>query len=446
MTVAGSDSRPPMALPPHDLNAERSLLRDMLLSGEAIVAVTEVVVADDFYRPAHRQLFEAILRVHRRDEPADALTVAADLHEVGALHLVEELEAVVGATPVGSGDVLASARVVEQTAILRRLAEASEAIRIMAYEGSGDALEAVDRAQALIYGVGQRPAPPTLPIIGLLGDALDRLEKLYEKGDQVSGLPTGFGLLDHQLSGLQPFDLVIIGGRPGSGKTSLALSIATTAARRTQRPTMIISLELSTAQLTTRLIGAEGSVEARRMRSGHLAAGDWKGISTAMSRLYEAPIHVASDARMTIVDVRSKARRLRSELGDLGLIVVDSIQLLDAPSPAQTRQDEVDDVIRGLKLLARELDCTIIGVSQLSRYVESRTNKRPVLADLRDSGSIEAHSDVVLLLYRDELYDDNSPDQGLVEVIVAKHRSGQPGTLMLQFSPDFMSLTDPPEP
>jgi len=439
-TRSAADPTPPGRLPPHDLEAEESLLGAMLLSKDAVVTAVEIVASADFYKPAHAHVFDAICGLFGRGDPADPVTVADELRRADQLEYVGgpgTLIALQAATPA-TGNAGRYARIVEELALLRRLVGVGAEISEIGYQVPEDVTAAVDRAESLVYAVAQRRVTDTTSSIDdLLVHALDRLETLYNKGDEITGVPTGFYDLDRQLSGLQPSDLVVVGGRPGTGKTAWALNVAANAAITAARPALFFSLEMSKLQLTNRLLSAEGRVDSTRMRSGKLVDSDWPKLTAAMNRIHGAPLHFDDNPMVTVMDIRAKARRLRSELGDLGLVVVDYIQLMTGRSSAETRQVEVAEISRGLKLLARELECPVLALSQLSRNLEQRADKRPMLSDLRESGAVEQDADVVIFLYRDELYHDDSPDRGVAEVIVAKHRSGPVGSSKLAFLDTF---------
>jgi replicative DNA helicase len=423
-------------VPPHNLEAEESLLGAMLLSRDAIADATQICSADDFYKPAHAHVFDAICALYSQGEPADPVTVADELRRAGLIESIGGPAALITlqANTPATSNAGRYARIVEEHALLRRLIGVASEIAEMGYQVPDDVAAAVDTAESLVFDVAQRRVSDTLqPIRELLGASLDRLEALYERGESITGLPTGFRDLDEQLAGLQPSNLLIVGARPGAGKTSFALGIAAHAAMTARQPVLFFSLEMSHLEVTQRLLSAEARVEATRMRNGRLHDTDWPKISHAIGRLGEAPMFIDDNANTTVMEIRAKARRLKSKLGSLGLIVVDYLQLMSGRSNAENRQVEVSEMSRGLKILARELETPVLALSQLSRNLEMRADKRPVLADLRESGSIEQDADVVMFLYRDELYNTDSPDRGTAEVIVAKHRSGPTGMTRLAF-------------
>ncbi len=424
---------------PHNLDAEESLVGAMLLSRDAIATAGEACAADDFYKPAHAHIFRAVSDLYARGEPVDAVTVADELSRAGLLELIggpATLVTLAAETP-SVANAGRYARIVEEHALLRRLIGAATEIAEIGYDVPEDVAGALDRAETLVFEVAQRRATDTTkPLKELLAQALDNLEALFERHEAITGVPTGYRDLDERLSGLQPSNLVIVGARPGMGKTSFALGLAAHAAVERRIPALVFSLEMSHLELTQRMLCAEARVDSTRMRNGRLLESDWPKISQAIGRLGEAPLYIDDNPNLTVMDIRAKARRLASRTG-LGLVVVDYLQLMSGRSSAENRQVEVSEISRGLKILARELDVPVVALSQLSRNLETRADKRPVLADLRESGSLEQDADVVLFLYRDELYNSESADRGIAEVIVAKHRNGPTGVTQLAFLDHF---------
>jgi replicative DNA helicase len=324
------------------------------------------------------------------------------------------------------------ARIVEEHALLRRLIGVAGEIAETAYGVPDDVPATIDRAETLVFEVAQHRVTDSTAKIGDLLDAnLNRLEALYERKESITGIPTGYDDLDEILAGLQPSNLVVVGARPSMGKTSFALGLATHAALAAQRPVLVFSLEMSQLELSQRILCAEARVDSTRVRTGRLSEADWGKLSHAVGRLADAPIFIDDNANITVMDIRAKARRLRSKLGDLGLIVIDYVQLMTGRSAAESRQVEVSEISRSLKILARELDAPVVALAQLNRSLEQRADKRPMLSDLRESGSLEQDSDVVLFLYRDEVYNPESNDRGTAEVLVSKHRNGPVGRIRL---------------
>ncbi|MFN2504741.1 MAG: replicative DNA helicase [Acidimicrobiales bacterium] len=427
-------------VPPHNLVAEESLLGAMLLSREAIASGLEIGVdASDFYKPAHGHIFDAITTLYAQGEPSDPVTVSEVLRRAGLLEAIGGpaiLISLQAGTPA-IGNAGRYARIVEEHALLRRLIGVAGDIAEIGYGLPHDVTAAVDEAEALVFEVAQRRVTDSLsPIRVLLDRQLDRLEQLYEHGEEITGVATGFADLDRMMSGLQRGSLVVLGGRPGSGKTSLALNIAAHATLEAPVPVLMFSLEMSHLELTQRLLSAEARVDGTRLRNGKLIESDWPKISQAVGRMAEAPLHIDDNPHLTVMEIRAKARRLKSREG-LGLVIVDYLQLMTGRSSAESRQVEVAEISRGLKILARELEVPVVALSQLSRNLESRADKRPVLADLRESGALEQDSDAVLFTYRDEMYNPGSPDRGVAEVIVAKQRNGPTGVVHLAFLDHF---------
>jgi len=391
--------RPDGRVPPHNLQAEESLLGAMLLSRDAIVAAAEVGVApDDFYKPAHGHIYDAVITLYGAGEPADPVTVADELRRADLLDAIggpAVLVSLQAGTPATS-NAARYARIVEEHALLRRLIGVAGEIAEMGYQLPDDVTKAIDRAESMVFEVAQRRVTDTMaPLRDLLSDSLDRLERLYERGDSITGTPTGFTDLDELTSGLQPSSLIIVGARPGAGKTSFALGVAGHAALDANRPVLFFSLEMSQLELTQRVLAAEARVDSRGLRNGKLKDTDWQKISHAVGRLAEAQLWIDDNPNLTVMEIRAKARRLKSRVGDLGLVVVDYLQLMSGRSSAENRQVEVSEISRGLKILARELECPVIALSQLSRALEMRADKRPMLADLRESGCLTASARVL---------------------------------------------------
>ncbi|HET9442866.1 MAG TPA: replicative DNA helicase [Acidimicrobiales bacterium] len=380
-------------VPPHNLQAEESLLGAMLLSKDAIAQATELCSADDFYKPAHGHVFEAVQSLYGQGAPADPVTVADELRRAGLLDAIggpAVLTDLQGATPAIS-NAGHYARIVEELALLRRLIGVAGEIAEIGYSMPDDVGAAVDEAESMVFDVAQRRVTDSVADLRtLLSASLDRLAALYDRGDAIIGTPTGYLDLDERLSGLQPSSLVIVGARPGSGKTAFALGAAAHAAVESHLPVLFFSLEMSHDEVTQRLLSSEAKVDATRLRNGKLADADWDKISHAIGRLSEAPLYIDDNPNLTVMEMRAKARRLKSRVGKLSLIVVDYLQLMTGRRSAENRQVEVSEISRGLKILARELETPVVAVSQLSRNLENRADKRPMLADLRESGCMPA--------------------------------------------------------
>jgi replicative DNA helicase len=421
-------------VPPHNLDAEESLLGAMLVSKDATAVAIERCSAADFYRPSHGHVFSSIVSLYARGEPADAVSVAEELRRTGLLEEVggtATLVALQASTPAISS-AARYARIVEEHALLRRLIGAAQEIAEIGYGLPADVTEALDRAETLVFDVAQRRGSDSVaPLHELLSRSLDRLEELYGRDESITGVPTGYHELDEKLAGLQPSNLVVVGARPSMGKTAFALGIAGHAALQ-GIPTLFFSLEMSHLEVAQRILCAEARVDATRMRNGRLVEADWAKIGNAIGRLGNSPLFIDDNPNVTVMDIRAKARRMKAREG-LGLVVVDYLQLMTGRSNAENRQVEISEISRGLKILARELELPVLALSQLSRSLESRADKRPMLADLRESGAIEQDADVVMFIYRDEVYNPDSTDQGSAEILIAKHRNGPTGAAKLAF-------------
>ena len=435
--------------PPQDIPAEQCVLGGMMLSKDAIADVVEIVRSGDFYRPAHVAVFDAILDLYGRGEPADAITVGAALTTAGELARaggLPYLHTLIASVPTAANAGY-YARIVAERALLRRLVEAGTRIVQMGYgaaSGEGrDVDDVVDLAQQTMYDLtehrGQGDGFDTLA--DLLQPALDEIEAVGSRDGLMSGVPTGFGDLDRLLQGLHPGQLIVIAGRPGLGKSCLSLDFSRNAAIRHGQASAIFSLEMSKIEIVTRLLAAEAKVPLHVLRSGQLSDDDWSRLARRMGEISEAPIFVDDTPNMTLMEIRAKARRLRQR-HDLKLVVVDYLQLMTSPKRVESRQQEVADMSRGLKLLAKETECPVIAVSQLNRGPEQRTDKRPQLSDLRESGAIEQDSDVVILLHRDDYYDRESPRAGEADLIVAKHRNGPTDTVTVAAQLHFSRFVD----
>lgn len=419
--------------PPQDVHAEQCVLGGMLLSKDAIAAVIDVPLkARDFYRPAHAAIFDAVLDLYGRGEPADAVTVAAALSSLGDLVRVggaPYLHTLVNTVPTAA-NASYYARPVVEAAKLRRLIEAGTAAVQMAYQVSGgDADSAVDRAQQALYELTSgESAGDWSRLSDMFQPALDGIEAAAESPDGLRGVPTGFTDLDRLLNGLPPGALSIFAGRPSIGKSTAAVDVARHASIKHSQASAIFSLEMSKAEIVLRLLSAEARVPLNVLRSGDLSDDDWTRLARRMGEIGDAPLFVDDTPNMNLMEIRAKARRLKQR-HDLKLIVVDYLQLMTSPKRMESRQQEVSEMSRGLKLLAKETDCHVIAVSQLNRGPEQRQDKRPMLADLRESGSIEQDADIVVLLHRDDYYDKESPRAGEADFIVAKHRNGPTDTI-----------------
>ncbi len=443
-----SRARPRLRVPPHNLVAEESLLGAMLLTSDALVEAFEVVEVEHFYRPAHARVFEAIRSLYNNGESVDAVTVAESLERSQALEAVGGLDGLLKmqlSTPASS-NASSYARIVRDNFILRRLIECATEIADKAYGRPDDVGETVDWAENLVYQIAQGHITDSAhKLEHVLNEALDRLDELYNRGTNVTGTPTGFKELDSVLAGLQPSGLYVVGARPSMGKTALALGMVQEVAFKAKRPVLMFSLEMSHFEIAQRLLSAQARIDSSKLRTGNLSGVDWQRISEVLARIGDAPLWIDDNPNLTVMDIRARARRLAGDrsVGNLALIVVDYLQLMTGRLSADNRQVEVAEISRGLKVLAREMKCPVVALSQLSRGLETRKDKRPQLADLRESGAIEQDADVVLFIYREEVYTpDNLASAGLADIIVAKNRHGPTASCKLAFVPRYVTFAD----
>lgn len=426
-------------LPPQNIEAEQSVLGGMLLDAEAINRVVEMCSPDDFYREAHRLICQSVIRLYQRNEPADLVTVAEELRSQ------QKLEAVGGATYLAtladqlptSANIAYYAKIVHEKAILRRLIQGATEIVRKAYEGGAEVDAYLDHAEQIIFEIAQQKVRPAfVSIKEIVKHSFKTIELLYERKQAVTGVATGYTDLDRMTSGFQPSDLIVVAGRPSMGKTALALCIAANAASQTGTSTAIFSLEMSKEQLVQRLLCSEARVDASKLRGGFLSERDWPKLTRAAGVLSEAAIFIDDTPAMNVLEMRAKARRLQRDKG-LGLVVVDYLQLMRGLGHIESREREISEISRSLKALAKELHIPVIAISQLNRGVEARQDKRPQMADLRESGAIEQDADVIIFVYRDEMYNRESPDKGIAEIIIGKQRNGPTGFTRLAFLNEY---------
>lgn len=429
---------------PCDVEAEEALIGAMLLSADAIADAVEIVEPSDFYKSFHAEIFKTITTLFQKGEVVDVITVAHNLRKVAEdeeASLVEKLLDIQANTPAVS-NAAQYAHIVQEKAVLRKLIAVANDIAEIGYGSPEDVSRALDEAEALIFEVAERRSRDSVKkLYDLIASSMDHLEAIAEQGLTITGLATGFTELDKVLAGLQKSNLIIVGARPGIGKSSLALNIAANVAIKENVPVLIFSLEMGNLEITQRLLAAEAKVNASRLRLANLTKSEWERIANAVSRLTNAPIFIDENPALTVMDIRAKARRLFSREG-LGLVIVDYLQLMTGRSRAENRQVEVSEISRGLKILARELEVPVLALSQLSRNVEQRVDKRPVLADLRESGSLEQDADVVLLMHR-ETSESTSQDRTTTDLIVAKHRNGPTATVKVVFREEITKFEEP---
>jgi len=433
-------------IPPQNLDAEESVLGAMLLSPTAIETVAELVSAGDFYRESHGTIYRAALDLYTRGEPVDAITLADKLEKdqllerAGGVEKIHELAALVPAV----SNISHYARIVHEMATLRGLIRVGSEIARLGYDRPGESVELVDRAEQALFELTQgRVTNQFAHIDELLKESFERITQLYEAGSDLTGTPSGYRDLDRLTSGFQPGNLVIVAARPSMGKSALALGMASNIAVRSSIPVALFTLEMSKAEVTQRFMCSEGKVESQRLRTGKLAADDWPRLTSACDKLSKAPIYVDDTGSVTMMEIRSKLRRLKTRQPDLGLVIVDYLQLMTSGTTSENRVQEVSQISRSLKVLARELEVPIMALSQLSRAVEQRHDKRPILSDLRESGSIEQDADLVMFVYRDEYYNpEDTESAGIAEIILAKNRNGPTGSEKLAFQKRYAKFAD----
>jgi replicative DNA helicase len=433
-------------LPPQHLEAEQSVLGGMLIENEAIPKVMEILSPDDFYREAHRKIYDALIDISERNEPTDLITLTNELRKK------EHLDAVGGASyittlidsVVTAANIEYYARIIKEKAVLRKLIETSTHIITESYEDRGDVESLLDQAEQAIFQISEnRVRPSFYPIREIVKSSFKTIERLFERKELVTGVPSGFKDLDQRTAGFQPSDLIIVAGRPSMGKTAFCLNVAQYAAIEKKVPVAIFSLEMSKEQLVIRMLCSEAQVEGHRLRTGFLTESDWPRLTLAAGNLSDAPIFIDDTAALTVLETRAKARRLNAEFG-LGLIVIDYLQLMKGRSRVESRQQEISEISRSLKALSKELNVPVIAVSQLSRKTEERQGMRPQLADLRESGAIEQDADLILFIYRDEVYNraEDNPNRGKAEVIIGKQRNGPIGKIDLAYFDKFTTFKD----
>ncbi len=424
----------PDRLPPQSLEAEQSVLGAVLLENNSLLKCLDIITDSDFYRESHRRIFTAMLDLFDKSEAIDLVTVGETLQRTGGLDMVggaSYLATLASQVPTAA-NVMYHAKIVREKALLRALLMTSTNIASKVYEDAEQADELLDFAEKTIFEISdKRIKSAFVPIKSVVKDSFKMIEDLYSRKDSITGVATGFRDLDEKTSGLQKGDLVIIGGRPSMGKTALALNIAQYVSVDNHEPVAVFSLEMSTSQLVMRLLCAEAKVDSSRIRKGIVEKQEWHKLTSAAGRLYDAPVFIDDSASIGVLEMRAKARRLKMEHG-LSLVVVDYIQLMRGRAGMERREQEISDITRSLKALAKELEVPVIGLSQLNRGVELRTDKRPTLADLRESGAIEQDADVIIFLYRDSVYSKNEEDRS-AELIVAKQRNGPTGTVKVTF-------------
>lgn len=435
-----------LKLPPHSIEAEQSLLGGLIIDNQSLDKIGDLVFTDDFYRQDHRIIFKHILTLIEKNQPADIVTIGESLDQNNELNTVGGLEylGILAESTPTSANIRGYAQIVRERSIMRKLVEVGTDIVDSAFSPQGkDAQQLLDESEAKIFHIaeaGKKDKTGFADIKILLPEVAKRIDELYKLDNTsgITGVPTGYKDLDMMTSGLQPGDLIIIAGRPSMGKTSLALNMCEHVSVDNGLPTAIFSMEMGSNQLVSRLIGSVGKLNQHKMRTGQLEDEDWEKLSDALGQLNEAPIFIDEGSALNPYEVRARARRLNKQCGKLGLIVIDYLQLMaSANSGSENRATEISEISRSLKSLAKELNVPVIALSQLNRSVEQRPDKRPVMSDLRESGAIEQDADVIMFIYRDEVYNPDSPDKGIAEVIVGKQRNGPVGRVKLTFLGEY---------
>lgn len=429
-------------LPPQNIEAEMSILGGILLENEAINRVLEVLVPEDFYRETHRKIMRAMIELNEHREPCDIITLTSTLKKRGELDEVgggAYLATLVDFVPTAA-NISYYSKIVKEKAVARKLINAATEIITQGHDEQVEIEHLLDNAQKVIFDISENKIKPAFyPINAILKDTIKNIETLYEKKEHVTGVPTGYVDLDEKTAGFQRGDLVIIAGRPSMGKTAFALNIAQYAAIHADppEPVAIFSLEMSKEQLVTRLLCSEARVDAGRLRTGHLIDTDWHKLTRGASSLHKAKIFIDDTPAISILEMRAKARRLKAE-HKIGMIVVDYLQLMRGSGTPESRQQEISEISRSLKALAKELEVPVVALSQLNRGLESRTDKRPMMSDLRESGAIEQDADVIMFVYREEVYNKENPDlKGKSEIIIGKQRNGPIGIVDLTFLGEY---------
>ncbi|RFA23423.1 replicative DNA helicase [Subtercola boreus] len=432
--------------PPHDLLAEQSALGGMLLSKDAVADVVEVVRGADFYIPKHEFVFDAILNLYSHGEPTDVIAVTDELMKSGDLTRAggaEYLHTLTSLVPTAANAGY-YASIVAEKAILRRLVEAGTRIVQMGYASEGEVMDLVNNAQAEIYAVnGNTETEDYVPLTTAVNAAIDEIEAAKGREGQMTGVPTGFAELDMLTNGLHPGQLIIVAARPALGKSTLALDFARAASIKHDMPSIFFSLEMGRSEIAMRLLSAESSIPLQSMRKGTVESHDWTKIAATRGRINDAPLYIDDSPNMTLVEIRAKCRRLKQRVG-LKMVVIDYLQLMTSGKRVESRQQEVSEFSRALKLMAKELQVPVIALSQLNRGPEQRADKKPALSDLRESGSLEQDADMVILLHRESAYEKDNPRAGEADLIVAKHRNGPTATVTVGFHGHFSRFADMP--
>jgi replicative DNA helicase len=427
-----------LKVPPHSIEGEQAVLGGLLLSSRAFDQVADIVTEPDFYREDHRLIFRAISELNNRGRPCDAVTVTEWFESHGLVDQIDGggyISQLASNTP-SAANVRAYAEIVRERSILRQLVDVGAEITSGAFASDGrNSRELLEEAERKVFAIADqdlRTGASFVAIQEAIREAIERLQQLAEHEGDITGIPTGFKDFDEKTAGLQDSDLIIVAGRPSMGKTTLAMNIAENAAIKHEKPVAIFSMEMSAQQLVRRMFSSLGQIDQNKLRSGNLDDLDWPKLTSAMNLLHKSHIYIDETPSLSPAELRARARRLKRE-HDIGLIVVDYLQLMAVPGTRENRATEIAEISRSLKAIAKELHLPVIALSQLNRALEQRPTKRPVMADLRESGSIEQDADLIVFIYRDEVYNEDTPEKGKAEIIIGKHRNGPTGTVVLTF-------------
>ncbi len=431
-------------VPPHDIEAEQAILGCMLTDRDSVISAIEVLKADAFYREDNKAIYSAILSLYAKSEPIDIITVKAELVETGNFERVGGLEYLASLperVPTTS-NVEKYIKIVDEKAMLRSLINSANELVALGYDETEDVDNIMDMAEKKIFDLSQKKnSKGYTSIKDVLVESFAKLEELYNQKGKLSGTPTGFADLDLRTSGLHDSDLIIVAARPAMGKSAFAINIATNVALQAGKGVAIFNLEMSKEQVGNRILCSEAMVDSNKIRTGQVEDDDWVKLASTLGRLSEAPIYIDDTAGISIMEIRAKCRKLKLEK-DIGLVVIDYLQLIQASGRNSSREQEISEISRSLKVLAKELNIPVIALSQLSRGVEKRDDKRPMLSDLRESGAIEQDADIVIFLYRDDYYNEDSEKKNVAEVILAKHRGGSTGTVDLAWLPSYTKFAN----
>ena len=429
-------------VPPHSIEAEQSVLGGLMLDSQAYDKIADIIRDEQFYRQEHRLIYHAMEKLAQQNKPFDVLTTAEALKNLekldesgGEVYLFE----LARNTP-SVANIVAYAEIVRERFVLRKLISATNEIADLAFHPDGrTSLEILDSAESKIFNISdgsQRGVGP-VPLSELLAVATDKIDELFHSDEAITGLTTGFNDLDEMTSGLQKGDMIIVAGRPSMGKTAFAMNIAENAAIKSDKPVLVFSLEMPGDHLAMRMMSSLGRIDQHKVRTGRLTDDDWPRLASAVSMLSEAKMFIDDTPAISPTELRARARRLAKEHGQLGLIVIDYLQLMTVPGTSENRTNEISEISRSLKALAKELNVPVVACSQLNRSLEQRQDRRPIMSDLRESGAIEQDADIIMFIYRDEVYNDNSEDKGIAEIIISKQRNGPIGKIRLTFLGQF---------